>query len=809
MPGVTKQEEISGIMPQLFLTYATDVIQERAIPRLEDGLKPVQRRILYAMYKNGNFNNKKTIKSAKTVGAVIGTYHPHGDASVYDAMVFMAQPFSLRYPLITFKGNSGNIQGDPAAHYRYTEAKLSTFGELLLEDIDKETVDMQDNYDNTTKEPIALGGYFPNALVNPTMGIAVGIATTFAPHYLKDIIEAACMMIGHMIKDEDTDIEELISIVKAPDFPTGGTIVNASDIPNIYRTGHGRITLRGKYRIEQKKNTKQIVFYELPYKISYTSMMEGLIKLSDSIPDIKDIRDESSKEVKIVVELKRDANPDWIIRQIFKRTELQSNFNCNCVAIDDQNKPRENVTLKDMFEAYITRAAKTLYRSMTFDKKKYEARLERIASLLFASEHIDEITKIIKTSDDPVTDMTKKLSLSVNKAKIIYEIKLSSISKLSNASLKEEQKDLEQKLETIVSILSDQKAFLKELRKKLQSIPKLKIFKDDVRRTDFMDIDLTVDDRSLIKDQQVSLTYTNHDIIKSVLVSDYTATKGTSKGVSTKLKEDEVILDMLTMSTKDDLFCFTNTGRVHFLPVYKIPIVGRNNNGKYLSTLLRLDTGEHVVHIMSAKPEDLKDKSLVFVTKKGVIKRLAIDDLSKRGNVSRCMTFKEGDTLASVLLCEEHTNIILISNISKAIRIDIDDEKKPIRSTGKTSMGVNGMSLEDDEYVVSAVVVDDMKHFLTVSEQGMVKKMTFDMIPLRCRGAKGVKLQDTKKAPILIAAMQASENQQLMIVTKNGKVSRTSVSKFIVHGRTSRGTHGIKLSDGDVVVSADITSEEE
>jgi DNA gyrase subunit A len=809
MPGVTKQEEISGIMPQLFLTYATDVIQERAIPRLEDGLKPVQRRILYAMYKNGNFNSKKTIKSAKTVGAVIGTYHPHGDASVYDAMVFMAQPFSLRYPLITFKGNSGNIQGDPAAHYRYTEAKLSTFGELLLEDIDKETVDMQDNYDNTTKEPVALGGYFPNALVNPTMGIAVGIATTFAPHYLKDIIEAACTMIGHMIKDEDTDIEELISIVKAPDFPTGGTIVNASDIPNIYRTGHGRITLRGKYRIEQKKNTKQIVFYELPYKISYTSMMEGLIKLSDSIPDIKDIRDESSKEVKIVIELKRDANPDWIIRQIFKRTELQSNFNCNCVAIDDQNKPRENVTLKDMFEAYITRAAKTLYRSMTFDKKKYEARLERIAALLFASEHIDEITKIIKTSDDPVTDMTKKLSLSVNKAKIIYEMKLSSISKISNTSLKEEQKDLEQKLETIVNILSDQKAFLKELRKKIQSIPKLKMFKDDARRTDFMDIDLTVDDRSLIKDQQVSLTYTNHDIIKSVLVSDYTATKGTSKGVSTKLKDDEVILDMLTMSTKDDLFCFTNTGRVHFLPVYKIPIVGRNNNGKYLSTLLRLDTGEHVVHIMSAKPEDLKDKSLVFVTKKGIIKRLAIEDLSKRGNVSRCMTFKEGDTLASVLLCKQHTNIILISNISKAIRIDIDDEKKPIRPTGKTSMGVNGMSLEDDEYVVSAVVVDDMKHFLTVSEQGMVKKMTFDMIPLRGRGAKGVKLQDTKKAPILIAAMQASENQQLMIVTKNGKVSRTSVSKFMVHGRTSRGTHGIKLSDGDIVVSADITSEEE
>lgn len=808
MSGVTTQREISGVMPELFLTYATDVIQERAIPRLEDGLKPVQRRILYAMFKNGNVSSKKFVKAGQTVGIVMGRLHPHGDLSVYDAMVFMAQDFSLRYPLISWHGNVGNQQGDPAAAYRYTEARLSPIGELMLEDIDKDTVDMVDNYDNTMKEPIVLGGYFPNAIVNPAMGIAVGIATTFAPHYLKDVIDASCVMINNMIHDKDTDIEELIHVIKAPDFPTGGTIINGKDMPDIYRTGKGRIILRAKYRIEQERNTKRIVFYELPYKINYMSMMESLSKLADTISDIRDVRDESSKDIKIVVELKRDADPGWILRQIFKKTDLQSNYNCNCVAIDVDGKPKENINLKYMIETYITRAAKTLYRSMGFERKQHEARIFRIDALLFASEHIEEITKIFKTSNEPVKKMVQELKISEGTAKIIYDMKLSNISKLSNASLKNEKEELTKRINELSELFLDQKKFLKTLKKKLSDIPKLKIFKDDKRRTDIDDINLNVDDRSLVKDQQVVITYTNHDIIKSVLSSDYTTTKGTSKGVSTKLRDDEIILDMLTMSTKDDLFCFTNTGRVHYLPVYKIPIVGRNSNGKYLSTLLNLDTGEHVIHIISARPDDLTNKSLVFVTKHGVIKRLNIDNLSTRGNVSKCITFKDDDTIASVLLCSPHTNIILISNNSKALCIDIDDEKKPIRPTGKTSVGVIGMSLNSDEYVVSAVTVDNKKNFLTVSEKGMVKKMTFDMIPKKGRGSKGVLLQNVKKAPTLIAAMQSTDDQELVIITKNGKVSKTTVSKFTVHGRTSRGNHGIKLEDNDIVVSADITSAE-
>lgn len=809
MSGVTTQKEIAGVMPELFLTYATDVIQERAIPRIEDGLKPVQRRILYTMYLNGNFSNKKFVKSAQTVGGVISRLHVHGDLSAYDAMVFMAQPFSLRYPLISWHGNAGNQQGDPPAAYRYTEAKLSSVGELMLEDIEKETLDMVDNYDNTMKEPVALGGYFPNAIVNPAMGIAVGIATTFAPHYLKDVIDAACFTIDKMIERQPITNDDLIRFVKAPDFPTGGTIINASDMPNIYRSGKGRVILRANYRIEETRYAKQIIFYELPYKINYTSMMESLAKLADSIPDIKDIRDESSKEIKIVVELKKDADPNWILRQIFKKTELQSNYSCNFVAIGNDNKPVEHIDLCYMIGNYVQRCLKTMHRSGMYDMKKCKERLFRIEALLFASEHIDEITNILKTADKPIDTMVSKLDISVEMARIIYEMRLSSISKVSNAALTKEQAELTKEIARLDDILSHPNKMLSELKKKISAIPKLKIFKDDRRRTQLMDIDLNIDDRTLVKDQQVVLTYTNHDIIKSVLTADYTTTKSASKGVSTKLKDDEVLIDMLTMSTKDDIFCFTNTGRVHYLPVYKIPIVSRNHNGKYLSTLLNLDNGERVVHISSAKPSDLDGKSFVFVTKHGTIKRLNVSDLSKRGNVSKCLNFKDNDTISSVLLCAPHTNIILISSSSKALCVDIDDEKKPIRPTGKASIGVIGMSLNENEYVVSAVASDETKHFLTVSEKGMVKKMSFDMVPKKGRGAKGVLLQNVKKAPTLVAAMQAADDQELMIVTRNGKVSRTKVSKFSVHGRTSRGAHGIKLSDNDIVVSADIASIEE
>ena len=461
-----------------------------------------------------------------------------------------------------------------------------------------------------------------------------------------------------------------------------------------------------------------------------------------------------------------------------------------------------------MIYSYVSRAAKTLYCSMTYTREQYTQRLFRINTLLFASERIDDITRILKTESNSVEAMVREFSINIQMAKIIYDMKLSSISKVSNDSLKTEREDLNNRIKELTDILSDQKKFLVELKKKISGIPKLKIFKDDARRTSIETIDLNIDDRNLIKDQQVFITYTNHDIVKSVLSSDYATTKGTSKGVSTKLKDDEIIVDMLTMSTKDDLFCFTNAGRVHYLPVYKIPIVGRNNNGRYLSTLLNLNVDEHVIHIISAKPDDLDNKSLVFVTKHGIIKRLSIQDLSKRGNVSKCINFKDNDTISSVLLCKPHTNIILISNSSKAVCIDIDDEKKPIRPTGKNSIGVIGMNLNPDEYIVSAVVVDDKKNFITVSETGMVKKMTFDMIPVKSRGTKGVLLQNVKKAPKLIAAMQSSDDQELVIVTKNGKVSKTIISKFNVHGRTSRGNHGIKLADGDLVVSADIASVE-
>lgn len=799
-----EQQELARVVPEYFLRYAVDVIQERAIPRLEDGLKPIQRRILYGMYQTHNVYSKPTMKCAKSVGYILASLSPHGDSSAYEAMVQLAQPFSMRYPLVYGHGNFGTQSGKPAAAYRYTEAKLSPVGELLLEDIEKETLDTQDNYDNTIQEPVALGGYFPNQLVNPCAGIAVGVATTLAPHYLKDVIRAAHLILDNMIAGKTTSIDDLIAIVKAPDFPTGGTIINASEMPGIYKTGKGRVVLQAKYEIKNN----QIIFYELPYKINYDSLMTSLVQAAETIQDIKDIRDESSKSIRIIVELKKNAQPDYVIRQLFNLTELQSNFNCNFVAIDADGKPKERITLEDLFKAYLTRAAKTLCRALEFDKKKYEARIAIIDALLIAIRHVDTITHILRTSDTPVETLQQELAIDEAAANTICDTKFRTISKLSEQKLLAEKQELHDKVAGIDHIFSDQTVFLQTLQQKIDRIPELKWFANDTRKTDLADIDTNVDERDMVKDEQVVLMYTNHDIIKSIRVAEYQGTKHASKGVGMKLRDDEVILDMLTLSTRDTLFAFTNQGRCHSLPVYKIPITKRNQVGKYLSTLLNLDTGERVIHILAAN-DDLEGKCFLFTTRNGIVKRLNTNELAKRGTVTRCLILNDGDTLASVLLCKPKDHIVLISSGSKAVKFDIDDDRKPVTPQGRVSKGMKGMALKPGESIVASVVASDDKSFLTVARNGMVKRMQFDMLPLTNRGTAGVLLQSSKRPIELIVAMQADDSQELLIATQNGKVAKVPVQKFSVHNRKAGGTRGIKLDAGDTVVSADIADLEE
>jgi DNA gyrase subunit A len=806
-------KEISSVLPELFLLYATDVIKDRAIPRIEDGLKPVQRRILYAMYENNNTSHHPYIKSAKTVGTVLGSYHAHGDSSVYDAMVTLSQPFAMRYPLIDGHGNWSSIDGSPAAAYRYTEARLSPVAELLLEDINKDTIDMQDNFDNTTKEPVALGGYFPQLICNPSTGIAVGVATSFVPHYAGDVFKAADYMLECAVKDKKVNIDDIINIIKAPDFPTGGIIVNGDEIADIYRTGHGTIRIRAKYRIEDEKTHKNIVFYELPYKINYNKMMESITKLAESTVEIDDVRDESSSRVgiRIVVELKKrkDGNTqeDWIINKLFKETELQSSYSCNFVAIDTNNRPLEHISLQDMLEAYINRCCLTYYKSIEFDRIKYQERLHAIDIMLFTYEHADEIIRIIKSSENPIQDMSDTLKISIEWAEQIFDMKIRSISKLSKDKLLVEKEDLLKKVSYIDTVLNDNILFTNNVRAKIKEVASNKIFAKDKRRTAIDTINIVSDDRSLIKNEQVVITYTNHDMIRSIRSAEYKTTKGISSGVKTKLKENEVITNMLTLFTKDDLLCFTNFGRCHILPVFKIPIVSKSQQGKYLSTILNLENGERVLSIISADPKKTKDKSLVFVTKLGFIKRLDASKLSKTHHVTKCITFNEGDTLAEVLLCGPKDSIVMISSHGKALHINLADEKKPIRSSGRTAKGVIAMTVPDNEEVVSATIADAKKSFVTVSKHGYVKKMNFSDFQIHGRGSQGSVIK-SKENDDIIFAMAASDTQLLVMASESGKVSKVPVKKFKVHARTASGNYGMKLVDNDTVVSVDIEDED-
>lgn len=800
------EKEIAEVLPELFLQYSTEIIKERAIPQIKDGLKPIQRRILYAMYKNHNTYDKKVIKSAKTVGLVISELSPHGDASTYEAMVGMAQPFTMRYPLIFGAGNFGDIAGHPAAAYRYTQAKISAVGQLMLEDIEKETVDMQPNYDNSTEEPITLGGYFPNQLVNATTGIAVGIATTFAPHYLKDVIKAATFFVQNLIDEKPTFIDDLIDIVKAPDFPTGGIIINPSALREVYKTGHGKIILQAKYKIEDHK----IIIYEIPYKVNYNSLISSIVNVAETIPDIKDVKDVLTDKVQIIIELKKTAQPEYIINQLLRKTNLRTSYNCNFTAINEEQKPVKNITLMNMFAAYIFVASTTLNRSLTYDMKKYKDRFFKIMTLLYANKHIEKIMEILKKSDAPKKDLMENLELKEEQVDIILKMTMSSLSKLSKKSLEQEEKELNTKITKIEYILNNRKEFLKCLKDKIQSVAELKIFKDDKRKTKLKEINYEEDDeRNCIKNEAVFIAYTDKGAIKNTRLSEYRIAKGQTKGSSIKIKEGENILKTLTLTTHDDLYCFSNFGRCHVIPVYKIPIVEKNHNGQFLANYLNLAEGEKIIEIQNFKPNSLKNKSLIFVTEKGFVKRLNLDQLSPR-RVTKCITLRDGDFISSILFCKHKDGIILVSNISKAIHFNIDDEKLPVKAQGRTSMGVKGMGLKEEEKIVSATVVHKDKDFLIVFDDGAVKKMSFADIVLRHRGGKGIAIQkDSKKDHIVVAGFPVKEEDKFVIITKNGKVVKSESKKFRIKSRLTLGKSGIKLEKGDKVISANVVNADE
>ena len=805
------ERSVQDVLPSYFLTYAQSVLQDRAIPSGFDGLKPVHRRVLMSFYDLKLFSNVPYQKCAKVCGIALGNYHPHGDQSVYEALVGLAQDFNMRYPLVDGSGNFGSIDGQPSAAMRYTQARLSPFGELMLQDVENLS-DMKDNFDNTSKEPVDLPTYFPNLLMNgiPT-AIAVGMATKFAPHYAKDIYNAILYVIDCQKKNTNPDIEKIIDIIKAPDFPTGAQIINGNQVRNIYRTGKGAVTLRAKYIVENNS----IIYTEIPYKVTPSSIVQAIASLN--ISDIRDVRDESSEKsgLRIVVELKKNANADWIINKLFKETPLQSNFNVNMIAIMN-NRPEGNLNILQIIGYYLQNLSRVHYKKINLELQTLEKKLFNTQTMLNAIERIDDIINIIKTSEEPVTSLVNELTFTKEQAEYICSLRLSFLSKASKTDLESKEKEYLDKIHQLQLILSSQNNFLSDITDKIRSIRDSKIFKNDVRRTEILNLteDSSQDERNFVKNEPVVITYSNKDMIKATRPEEYKTNKRNAMGVVNKtLREDEYISQMLTLNTHDNLLLFSDLGRCYLLPVYKIPISGRNESSRSINNFVNLTDGEKILSIVAAINSD-SDNSIIMVTSQGIIKRVSLKELLN-GRIStvgtKAITLMENDRIRSVSVCEHGSNIIIFTSQGRGLKINIDDEDKPIRSMGKSARGLAALKLKADETVVSASKVEEGRSVILVTTMGFGKRLL----------ANSFKDQKRNQAPInyfakidkvgkIVNGLNIGRDEDLLITTKMGQTLRIDVNNIKPSSRTASGVKFINIKESnDSVVSISTVKKEE
>ena len=790
-------------MAPRFLSYAQSVLIDRAIPSGFDGLKPIHRRILMSMHDIGLGSNQPYKKSAKTIGYCIGSYSPHGDASAYEAMVGLAQDFNMRYPLVDGSGNLGSINNDPAAALRYTEARLSPIGELLLGDVDN-LAEKKDNFDNSGKEPVDLVGYFPELLCNPCSGIAVGFATKFAPHYAKDIYDALIKKIDDTIEGKETSIDDLINIVKAPDFPTGATIINLSDMREIYKTGRGSITLRAKYTIEKDK----IIYTEIPYKVAPNAIVLAIASLN--ISDIKDVRDESSYRtgIRIVVDLKKGANATWIINKLFKDTPLQSNYNVNMVAIMN-NRPVVNLDLKTIIEYYLNKISEVHHKSIVKQLSDINSKLTAVNTMLKAIQYLDDITKIIKQDENPKKSLCDNLNFTEQEAEYILNCKLSSLSKASKEDLDNKKSKYEAETNRLNNILSSLKNFLTDLKDKFISIRDSKIFKNDKRHTELLDLNLnnkSLDIKAYIKKEPVVITYSNKGMIKATRPDEYKTNRRNAMGVKNKtLREDEFVCNILTLDTHSELLLFSDLGKCYTLPVCKIPINNRNGTSKSINNYINLDDDEHILSIvgMSDNDEDtsseINNKSVVMVTKYGYIKRIDLKLLTKvRSSTTgtKAITLQENDKIKGVNICAPNSDIIIFTSQGRGLKLNIDDDTKPIRMMGKLAKGCSAIKLKNEEVVVNASVIDENRSIVLVTSNGYGKRLDYKAFKDQKRNQAPVNyMAKINKVGNIVNGVMIDSDEDLIITTQKGQILRLNVNDIKPTSRTALGLRYINIKD--------------
>lgn len=786
-------------MKTSFIDYAMSVIVARALPDVRDGLKPVHRRILYGMNELGVTPDKPHKKSARITGDVMGKYHPHGDSSIYEAMVRMAQWWSYRYMLVDGHGNFGSMDGDGAAAQRYTEARMSKIALEMLRDINKNTVDFVDNYDANEREPLVLPARFPNLLVNGATGIAVGMATNIPPHNLGETVDAVKLVMDN----PEVTTKELMEVLPGPDFPTGALVMGKSGIYKAYETGKGSIVLRSRTEIEVTKTGRErIVVTEFPYMVNKTKVHEHIVRLVQEkrIEGITAVRDESNREgVRFIIEVKRDASANVILNNLFKMTQMQTSFGFNMLAI--QNGVPKILSLRQILDAYIEHQKEVVTRRTQFDKEKAEARAHILEGLLIALDHIDEVIRIIRaseTDEEAQAELMSKFKLSERQSQAILDMRLRRLTGLERDKIQSEYDELIALIADLADILAKPERVAQIIKEELDEV-KRKF--GDKRRTELMVGEvLTLEDEDLIEESDVLITLSNKGYIKRLDQDEFTAQKRGGRGVQgTGVKDDDFVRELVSTSTHDHLLFFTNKGRVYRLKGYEIPEYGRTAKGLPVVNLLKLDEGESIQTIINVDSERSDDAYLFFTTRAGIVKRTSVKEFANiRQNGLKALNLKDEDELINVLLTQEDTDIIIGTKLGYAVRFN----QSTVRSMSRSATGVRGVNLREGDTVVGASVITDQDEVLIITEKGYGKRTVATEYPTKGRAGKGLKTANvTDKNGPLAGLLTVTGDEDLMIITDKGVMIRTNVANISQTGRSTMGVKVMRLDQDAKIVT--------
>lgn len=799
---------LTSEMKTSFIDYAMSVIVSRALPDVRDGLKPVHRRILYGMNELGITPDKPHKKSARITGDVMGKYHPHGDKAIYDAMVRMAQWWSYRHMLVDGHGNFGSMDGDGAAAQRYTEARMNKIALEMLRDINKNTVNFVDNYDASEREPEVLPARFPNLLVNGTTGIAVGMATNIPPHNLGETIDA----VNLLIDNPEATTRDIMEVLPGPDFPTGALVMGKSGIHRAYETGNGSITLRSRTEIEEFGNGRErIVVTEFPYMVNKSKVHDHIVRLAQEkrIEGITAVRDESNREgVRFVIEVRRDASASVILNNLFKLTQLQSNFSFNMLAI--QGGVPKILSVKEILSAYIEHQKEVVVRRTQFDKEKAESRAHILEGLLIALDHIDEVIRIIRNSDTDATaqaELMANFALSERQSQAILDMRLRRLTGLERDKIQSEYDELIALIADLADILAKPERVVQIVKDELSEVKRKYA---DKRRTELMVGEvLTLEDEDLIEESDVLITLSNKGYIKRLDQDEFRAQKRGGRGVQgTGVKDDDFVKDLVSSSTHDRLLFFTNKGRVYRLKAYEIPEYGRTAKGLPIVNLLKLEDNEFVQTIINVGREKNDDQYLFFATRQGIVKRTSVSEFGNiRQNGLKALNLKEEDEMMTVFLTDGESDIIMGTKFGYSVRFN----ESAVRNMGRTATGVRGVNLRDGDYLVGATVISNDQEVLVLTEKGFGKRTAASEYPTKGRGGKGIKtLNVASKNGPLAGLVTVTGDEDMVVMTDTGVVIRTNVSNISQTGRSTMGVKVMRLDiEAKIVTFALVAAEEE